>query len=148
MRASQNFKRRPSVFISGMASVAIPVAHELVRDALVLEALDPEVRSIEFIPTVAAYGKVIALDVIVLRSAGGRQVLDIPEIRLTRSIDDEGLALLGAEKLGLSTLTMTVADILAADPDLVWIRSWAGYYRLGRQAEKRAREHPQRRARA
>lgn len=40
------------------------------------------------------------------------------------------------------------ADILAADPDLRWIRSWAGYYRLGRQAEKRAHEHPQRRARA
>lgn len=30
------------------------------------------------------------------------------------------------------------ADILAADPDLRWIRSWAGYYRLGCQAEKSA----------
>ena len=26
------------------------------------------------------------------------------------------------------------ADILAADPDLAWIRSWAGYYRLGPEA--------------
>ena len=27
------------------------------------------------------------------------------------------------------------ADILAADPDLTWVMSWAGFYRLGRQAE-------------
>jgi hypothetical protein len=30
------------------------------------------------------------------------------------------------------------AEILALDPDLSWIRTWTGYYRLGCEAEKRA----------
>lgn len=27
-------------------------------------------------------------------------------------------------------------DILAADPELAWVMTWAGFYRLGREAEK------------
>jgi hypothetical protein len=123
MRAS-NSKQRPNVFISAKAATAIPVAHQLVRDALIQAALDPEVRAIEFIPTVTAFEQIIALDAIVFRTADGRQVLDIPEARPLRSIDDEGLALLAADQLGLPALTITTADIRrqprAANSSLVW----------------------------
>jgi len=124
MRASQNFRQRPNVFISAKAATAIPIAHELVRDALVQASLDPTVRSIEFIPTVAAFGDIIALNAIVLRGDAGSKVLDIVETRPLRSIDDEGLVLLAFDHLGLTAHTITAADLRrqpkAANSSLVW----------------------------
>jgi hypothetical protein len=124
MYASQRFKKGPSVFVAAKATTAIPAADELVRHALIQAALDPAVRAIEFIPTVAVYGSVIALDVIVLRGDDGRRVLDIVETRPVRSLDDEGLALLAVDQLGLPALTLTAADIRreprAGNCRLVW----------------------------
>jgi hypothetical protein len=40
------------------------------------------------------------------------------------------------------------AEILAVDPDLRWIMSWAGYYRLGAQASERPAKPDRRRASA
>ena len=124
MRPLQNFRQRPSHFTSAKNAAAIPVAHNLVRDALVQAALDPAVREIEFIPTVVTFDKVVALDAIVFRSDAGRQVLDIPEVRPLRCIDDEGLALLAADQLGLPVLRLTAADIRrqprAANSSMVW----------------------------
>ena len=40
------------------------------------------------------------------------------------------------------------AEILAVDPDLRWIMSWAGYYRLGPQAPERPATTDRRRASA
>ena len=124
MRASQYSDGRPSPFISAKAAVAIPVACKLVRGALVQAALDPAVRAIEFIPTVVAFGQVIPLDAIVLRGDEGRQRLDIVETRPVRSLDDEGLALLAIDQLGLPPLTLTAGDIRrqprAGNCRLVW----------------------------
>jgi hypothetical protein len=124
MYASQRSNKSPSVFVAAKAATAIPVAHELVRDALIQAALDPEIRAIEFIPTIAAYGEVIALDVIVLRGDDGSQVLDIAETRPVRSLDDEALALLAIDQLGLQTKTLSAVDIgrqpRAANSRLVW----------------------------
>lgn len=124
MRASQNFKPEKNVFIAAKAAVAIPWAHELVRDALVQAALDPAVRAIDFVPTVAAYGHVFALNAVVVRRDDGSRILDVVEARPLRGIDDEGLALLAADKLGLPALTLTAADIhrqpKAANSSLVW----------------------------
>jgi hypothetical protein len=124
MRNLQNFRQRPSLFTSAKTAAAIPVAHNLVRDALVQAALDPAIREIEFIPTVACHDKVVALAAIVFRGDAGSQVLDIPEVRPLRSVDDEGLALLAIDQLGLTALMMTAADIRrqprAANSSLVW----------------------------
>jgi hypothetical protein len=124
MRPYQYLKERPRVFIAAKAAVTIPVGHELIGDALVQAALDPAIRAIEFIPTVAAYGKVVALDAIVYRYEDGRQVLDIVETRPLRSLDDEGLALLAIDQLGLAKLTLTAGDIRrqprAANSSQVW----------------------------
>lgn len=40
------------------------------------------------------------------------------------------------------------ADVLAADPDLRWIRGWAGYYRLGAEVAARTDRPVRRRASA
>jgi hypothetical protein len=123
MYASQHSKS-PSVFVAAKAATAIPVRHELVRHALVQAALDPAVRTIEFIPTVAAYGSVIEIDAIVLRGDDGGQVLDVVETRPVRSLDDEALALLAIDQLGLQTKTLSVVDIgrepRNANSRLVW----------------------------
>jgi hypothetical protein len=124
MRASQKSKSPNNIFIAAKTLIAIPVVHDLVRVALVQASLDPGVRAIEFISTVAAYGKIVELDAIILRRDAGRQVLDIPEVRPLRHIDDEGLALLASDQLGLTTLTMTAADLrqqpLASNAEAVW----------------------------
>jgi hypothetical protein len=124
MRASQYSKPRPNVFTGAKAPNAIPIAHELIRDALIQAALNPAIRAIEFIPTFTAFGKTIALDAIVFRGDESRQLLDIVETRPKRSIDDEGLALLAIDQLGLSLLTLTGAEIRrgprAANSSLVW----------------------------
>jgi hypothetical protein len=46
-----NAAPRTDLFISSKTSTAIPARHALVRDALVQATLDPQVRSLEFIPT-------------------------------------------------------------------------------------------------
>lgn len=122
MRASRHSK--PDVFIAAKTVAAVPVPHHLVGAALVQASLDPAVREIEFTQTVAAFGKVIELNAIVFRGDAGRQVLDIPELRPLRDIDDEGLALLVSDKLGFSPLTLTTADLrrepTASNCTLVW----------------------------
>jgi hypothetical protein len=124
MRHLQNFRQRPNLFTSAKTTAAIPFTHSLVGDALVQAALDPAIREIEFIPTVTCHDKVVALEAIVFHGDAGRQVLDIPGVRPLRSVDDEGLALLAADQLGLPALRMTAADIRrqprAANSSLVW----------------------------
>jgi hypothetical protein len=124
MRASQNAKPAKNVFIAAKAAAAVPWTHELVRCALIQASLDPAVRTIDFIPTVAAYGKIIELEAIVFRGDAGRQMLDIPELRRLRDIDDEGLALLASDQLRLTMLTLTAADLRreprASNASLVW----------------------------
>jgi hypothetical protein len=124
MYASQRSNKSPSVFVAAKATTPIPVRHELVRHALIQAALDPAVRAIEFIPTVAAYGSVIEIDAVVLRGDDGGQVLDVAETRPVRSLDDEALALLAIDQLGLQTKSLSALDIgrqpRAANCRLVW----------------------------
>ena len=71
MRASQYSHGNPSRFVAAKADAAIPVAHELVGDALIQAALDPAVRAIEFVPTVATVAGPVALGALVLHGAAG-----------------------------------------------------------------------------
>jgi len=122
MYASHHTKRRPSIFVATKAATAIPVAHELVREALIQAALDPAVRAIEFTPTAAAYYGKVPLDAIILCGVDSRQVLDIVELRPLHNVDDHGMS--PSDRLGLSAHTRTAADILqdplATNCRLVW----------------------------
>jgi hypothetical protein len=77
MYASQRSNKSPSVFVAAKAATAIPVAHELVRDALVQAALDPAVHALEFIPTVDVSGTNVRIDAIVVSRTDGRHLLDV-----------------------------------------------------------------------
>jgi hypothetical protein len=124
MRASRNSRLKSTDFVSVKAATAIPVGNELLREALIQATLDPAIRGIDFIPTAASSGGVIALNTIVLRGDPGDRILDIVETRPLRSIDDEGSALLAVDHLGLPALTITAADIRreprSANSSLVW----------------------------
>lgn len=124
MRESAVSKQRANIFVSAKTIREVPVAHELVRHALIQATLDPAVRAIEFLPTVTAFGHVIALDAIVLRGDAGDQILDVAETRPIRTLDDEGLALLAVDQLGLQKKTLSAVEIgsqpTAANSSLVW----------------------------
>lgn len=124
MYPSQRSNRSPSVFVAPKAATAIPVAHELVRDALIQAALDPAVRAIEFVPTVDVSGTNVQIDAIVVSHADGRYLLDVMGARTICDIDEVGLVLMAIDKLALPTLTVTPADLrrqpYASNCCLVW----------------------------
>jgi hypothetical protein len=102
---------RADLFISSKTSTAIPARHALVRDALVQATLDPQVRSLEFVPTAVVGATQIALKAIVIVRDDGRYYLDVVEARQVRDVEAEGLALIALDRLGLAPLTLTAADI-------------------------------------
>ena len=99
------------LFISAKTSTAIPARNLLVRDALVQAALDPAVRSIDYIASARVAASQVRLDAVVIIRDDGRYVLDIVEIRPLRDIDAEGLAQIALRDLGLTPLTISQADI-------------------------------------
>jgi hypothetical protein len=102
---------RSDLFISAKTSTAIPARHPIVRHALVQAALDPQVRSLDFIPSASVEATQIALRAIVVVRDDGRFHLDIIEARHVRDVETEGLALIALDRLGLAPLTLTAADI-------------------------------------
>jgi hypothetical protein len=99
------------VFFSVKTPAAIPARRALVRDALVQTSLDPAVRSIEFIPTARVATTPVDLEAIVIHRNDGRFYLDVVAARPLRDLDNEGLALIALEALGLGPLMRTTADI-------------------------------------
>jgi hypothetical protein len=104
-------RARSDLFISSKTSTAIPARHALVRDALVQATLDPQVRSLEFIPSASVDAAQVALRAIVITRDDGRFYLDVVEARPVRDVETEGLALIALDRLGLARLTLTGADI-------------------------------------
>ncbi|WP_126401455.1 hypothetical protein [Blastochloris tepida] len=95
--------------MSPKSAEPLRVRHRLVHDALILAALDPDVRAIEAAPVEIA-GTPAPVDVIVLGRTDGRFVLDVPEAH-PRDLDAAGLALLAIESLNLPTLSFPAPDI-------------------------------------
>ncbi|ABE62184.1 hypothetical protein Nham_1360 [Nitrobacter hamburgensis X14] len=102
---------RPHLFVSAKTSTAIPARHPLVRDALVQASLDPQVRSLEFVPSAAVGATQVALNAIAVVRDDGRFHLDVVEARPVRDVESEGLALIALDRIGLAPLTLTAADI-------------------------------------
>lgn len=102
---------RADLFISAKTTTAIPARHTLIRDALVQASLDPQVRSLEFVPAATVETTQVAVKAIVIIRDDGRFFLDVVEARQVRDVELEGLALIALDRLGLSPLTLTAADI-------------------------------------
>jgi hypothetical protein len=102
---------RSDLFVSAKTSTAIPARHALVRDALVQASLDPQVRSLEFIPTATVDAAQVDLQAVVIVRDDGRFHLDVVEARRVRDLEIEGLALIALDRLGLKPFTLTAADI-------------------------------------
>jgi hypothetical protein len=100
---------RADLFISAKTSTAIPARHPIVRQALIQTTLDPQVRSLDFIPTAAVEATQVALKAIVIIRDDGRFHLDVVEARLVRDVEAEGLPLIALDRLGLAPLTLTAA---------------------------------------
>ena len=102
---------RADLFVSAKTTAAIPAPHPLVRDALVLASLDPQVRSLEFIQTATVEAAQVALKAITIIRDDGRFYLDVVEARPVRDVEAEGLALIALDRMGLAPLTLTASDI-------------------------------------
>jgi hypothetical protein len=113
-----------NLFVSAKTSTAIPARCALVRDALVQASLDPAVRSIDFIPTARVGSAPVDLNATVIHRDDGRFYLDVVAARSLRDVEDEGLALIALQNLGLAAITLTAADIQReprfANSRLVW----------------------------
>lgn len=115
MRIERRSERsdRTGQFVSvKCGQAAIPVRHHLVRDALVQAALDPTIRSIEYLPTIGTAPSTMNVDAITIERDDGRYYLDVVEARPRQSIAQRlmiGQALLD---LGLRPLVRTESDIL------------------------------------
>jgi hypothetical protein len=94
---------------SGM--LPIPVSHHLVRDALAQAALDPAVRSIEYLPAIQV-SMAAKVDAIVLDRDDGRYHLEIPEAKPRRSIARTLIVAQVLLDLGFRPHVRTESDIL------------------------------------
>jgi len=124
MRVSRAAPAATRLFISAKTTVAIPATCPLVRDALIQAALDPSVRTIEFLAQARVDATQVDLDAIIIVRDDGRFVLDVVPARPIRDVEQEGLALIAYSRLGLSQITLTAADIKReprfANSRLVW----------------------------
>ncbi|HTI88663.1 MAG TPA: hypothetical protein VL966_18840 [Alphaproteobacteria bacterium] len=102
----------PDAFASAKCVRSIPSVGGLVKDALIQATLAAEVRAIDYVETTIVSDQAVALDAIVLDRADGRFHLDVVAARPLRTIEQEGLFLVGLEDLGLRSLVLTSAHIM------------------------------------
>lgn len=91
---------------------AIPVRHHLVRDALIQAALDPTVRSIEYLSEIRTAPATMKVDAIAIVRDGIRYSLDVVEARPRRSIAQRLMIAQALLDLGLRPLVRTESDIM------------------------------------
>lgn len=94
------------------ARAAIPVRHPLVLDALVQAALDPTVRSIDYMPVARTELATVKVDAIAIERDDGRFYLDVVEARPRRSISHRRMVAQALLDLGLRALVRTESDVL------------------------------------
>jgi hypothetical protein len=111
MQHAAHAHHETQLFISSKTTTAIPTRCSLVRDALIQATLDASVRAIEFTASARVRSETVAIDAIVIVRDDGRWLLDVVPARPLRDVENEGLALLAADQLGLRTWTLTEADI-------------------------------------
>jgi hypothetical protein len=102
---SKNFINSPKT------TSAIPTQSSLHRDLVVQSALDPHVRSIEFLTEVRHRDTTITVNSIVLRRDDGNYMLEIPGRRRPRDVNEENVIFLGLQSMGLSLLEIDTDEI-------------------------------------
>jgi hypothetical protein len=124
MHVSRAGQINGTLFVSAKTSTAIPARCALVRDALVQASLDPATRSIDFIAQARVGATPVDLNVVVIHRDDGRFYLDVVAARPLRDVENEGLALIALQNLGLTAITLTAADVKReprfANSNLVW----------------------------
>jgi hypothetical protein len=119
--------QRPSVRTFYSAKAAVPIGYKAgrVRIALIQLSLDPSVDAIEFVPTVELSGTEVSVDAVIIVRDGAKWLLDLVDERPIAELDEVGLRLLAAEKIGLPTFSITSADLdrqpYANNCRLVWL---------------------------
>jgi hypothetical protein len=115
---------RPDLFVSAKTATAIPAGHPALRDALIQASLDPQVRSIDYVPTAHVASAKIDLDAVVIGRDDGRFLLDVVPARSIRDLHQQELVRIALTELGLEPVTL-MADELRREPRytnarLVW----------------------------
>jgi hypothetical protein len=115
---------RPDLFVSAKTATAIPTGHPALRDALIQASLDPQVRSITYIPTAHVASAQIDLDAIVVERDDDRFLLDVVPARKIRDLHQQELTQIALAELGLEPVTLTTDELLRepryTNAQLVW----------------------------
>jgi hypothetical protein len=117
MRATQFKRQVAAIFTTAKCSVAIPVPGSLLRDALILAALDPAVRSIEFLPHADLPQPALALNGLVLNRDDGCFFLNVEDPEAFRDPGDEETLLQVLEARGITHTKMS-SEYLRREPRL------------------------------
>jgi hypothetical protein len=124
MLSSRDAQANTELFVSAKTATAIPTPCPMLRDALIQASLDPLVRSIEFVASARVGSETVRLDALVLVRHDGRHLLEVVPARAVRDVEEEGLALIALDELGLPTITLTAAEVQReprlANSRLVW----------------------------
>jgi hypothetical protein len=124
MLSPRDAQANTELFVSAKTATAIPTPCPMLRDALIQASLDPLVRSIEFVASARVGSETVRLDALVLVRNDGRHLLEVVPARAVRDVEEEGLALIALDELGLPTITLTAAEVQReprlANSRLVW----------------------------
>ncbi|APG12031.1 hypothetical protein BKD09_27210 [Bradyrhizobium japonicum] len=99
-------------FSSVKCGGSVPMRHPLMRDALQQAALDPAIRSIDYLPTIPTVPSTWDVDAIVIERDGCRYYLDIVEARPRRTIAQRLMVAQALLDLGLRPLVRTESDVM------------------------------------
>ncbi|ABE62780.1 hypothetical protein Nham_1980 [Nitrobacter hamburgensis X14] len=104
-------KSSPDLFVSAKTIAAIPTRHPARLDALIQASLDPQVRSIEYIASVANASAQMELDAIVVQRDDGRFLLDIVPARRLSDAKGESLAQIALTELHVRPCVLASEEI-------------------------------------
>src|SRR5262245_35843104 len=102
---------RPDLFVSAKTATAIPARHPALRDALIQSSLDPQVWAISYVASACVASEQVELDAVVVQRDDGRFLLDVVPARRIRDLEQEGLAQIAIDELGLKPLILTMEEI-------------------------------------
>jgi hypothetical protein len=111
MRLIHRSRRSPSFFNSPKCISAIPPATPLHRDLLVQSALDPHVRSIEFVDEIRHRGRTASPRSIVLHRDDGRFLIDLTDRKRGRNPVVTQVLLSELSTRGISVLEIDFEEI-------------------------------------
>lgn len=114
MRSFQSRREQSRLFVSVKCIRAIPVASPTARDYLIQSTLDPSITAIDFATRATIDGRLVRLDGVVVERDGIRSLVDMPDGRRVRDVDEAGMRLLAAEELGLQVLSVSLDDVRSA----------------------------------